>query len=113
MPPQGFDDGLAAQDAVAAERERFVEEHDSRAIGHGRIEAEQPGAFAFVALDRAVEPFELGGDDLVLVGWRAGDHGALGGDQLPRVEQRLADLREDVFVELVGADVALRAATHA
>ena len=79
----------------------------------GLVGVEQPGAFALVALEGAVEPLELSGDELVLVGWRAGDHGALGGDQLSGVKQRLADLREDVFVELVGADVALRTAIHA
>jgi hypothetical protein len=44
---------------------------------------------------------------LVLVG-RASDHGALGGDQLSGVKQRLADLLEDILVELVGSDVPLR-----
>ena len=47
------------------------------------------------------------GDELVLVGC-AGEHGALGGEQLLWVKQRLADLIEHVLVELVGADVALR-----
>ncbi len=79
----------------------------------GLVGVDQPGAFALVALQGVVEPLELGGDEFVLVGWRAGDHGALGGDQLPGVKQRLADLREDVFVEFVGADVALWAAIHA
>ena len=79
----------------------------------GLVGVEQPGAFAFMALEGGVESFELSEDEFVLVGWRAGDHGVLGGDQLSWVEQRLAYLREDVFVELVGADVALRAATHA
>jgi hypothetical protein len=53
----------------------------------------------------------LSGDQLVLVGGRFGDHGAFAGDQLPGVEQHLADLRSDVVVEFVGADVALGTAT--
>ena len=79
----------------------------------GLVGVAQSGAFTLVVLDRVVEPLELCGDEFVLVGWRAGDHGVLGGDQLSGVEQRLTYLREDVFVELVGADVALGAATHA
>src|SRR5450755_4113037 len=49
------------------------------------------------------------GDEFVLVGC-TGDRGALGGDELLGVKQRVADLFEDVLVQLVGADVALRTA---
>ena len=35
----------------------------------GLVGVEQPGAFAFVGVERGVEAFELSGDQLVLVGW--------------------------------------------
>ena len=76
----------------------------------GLVGVQQSGALALVAVQRGIEPSELGGDELVLVGRRSGDHGALAGDQLPGVEQDLADLRPDVVVEFVGADVSLGAA---
>ena len=72
---------------------------------------QQPDALALVAVHRGIEPSQLSGDQLVLVGRRSGDHGALARDQLPGIEQHLADLRPDVSVEFVGADVALGAAT--
>ena len=76
----------------------------------GLVGVQQPGALALVAVQRGVEPSQLSGDQLVLVGRRAGDDGALAGDELPGVEKNLADLRPDVVVEFVGADVALGAA---
>jgi hypothetical protein len=97
----------AGRDGVGAAGE-FVEFNQPGLVG-----VEQPGALVVLVLDGDVGSLELSGDELVLVGWRAGDHGAPVGDQLPGVKQRPADLREDVLVELVGANVALRAATHA
>ena len=73
------------------------------------VGVKQPGALAPVCVDRRVQALELRGDELVWVGC-AGDQGALGGDQLLGVKQRLADLLKDVLVKLVGADVALRTA---
>ena len=70
------------------------------------VGVKQPGALALRGVERCVQALELRGDKLVLVRG-AGDQGALGGDQLVGVKQRLADLFEDVLVELVGADVAL------
>ena len=74
------------------------------------VGVEQSGSLSLAALEGAVEALELGGDELVLIDWGAGDHGALGGDQLSGVQQGLADLLEDVLVELVRADVDLGAA---
>jgi len=75
----------------------------------GLVRVKQPGALALIRVDGRVQPLELCGDELVLVGC-AGNHRALGSDQLLGVKQRLADLFEDVPIELVGADVALRTA---
>ena len=75
----------------------------------GLVGVKEPGSLAFLGVDGAVQALELRGDEFVLVGC-AGDEGALGGDELLGVKQRLADLFEDVLVELVGADVTLRTA---
>jgi hypothetical protein len=60
-------------------------------------------------LELAAQPGQLGADQVVVVRRRGGDDGALAGDQLGGLEQRAANLGEDVGVEVIGADVALGA----
>ena len=76
----------------------------------GLVGVEQPAAFAFGLVALALQGGELRADQLVVVGWGGGDDCLLAGEQLRWVEQRVADLGEDVGVEFVGADVALGAA---
>jgi len=75
------------------------------------VGVEQSRALPLVALERSIQALELCADEFVLVGGGAGDQRALGGDQLPGVKQRLADLTEDVLIQFVGANVALGTAT--
>lgn len=72
----------------------------------GLVGVKQPRALTVLGVDGGVQALELAGDQLVLVG-RAAEHGALAGEQLLWVKQRLADLSEHVLVERVGADRAL------
>jgi len=52
----------------------------------GLVGVEQSGSFSLAALQDGVEAVELGSDELILVDRGAGDHGALGSDQLFRVQ---------------------------
>jgi len=73
----------------------------------GLVGVEQPGALALLGVNRGAQALELARDQLVLVG-RSREHGAFAGEQLLRVQQRLADLPEHVLVQRVGADRAFR-----
>ena len=92
---------MAGGERAAASSELIEVQHA------GLVGVKQPGAFALLGVDGGVQALELAGDQLVLVG-RAGEHGALAGEELLWVKQCLADLPEHVLVELLGADVAFR-----
>ena len=61
-------------------------------------------------VELAVQPGQLGGEQLVVWGGRVDGDGLFPGEEQGRAEQRVADLAEDELVEGVGADVALGAA---
>jgi hypothetical protein len=89
----------------AAERqESSVEVHDPRLAG-----VEEAAALALGQLELALEASQLRGEELVVGRWRAREDGALAGGELLRILEGAANLLKDEGVELIGADVALRA----
>jgi hypothetical protein len=75
--------GVFGSELVAPRGERrgaageFVEVEQRGLVG-----VEQAAAFELALLELAFERGELGADEVVVVGWGAGDDGALAGDQL-------------------------------
>jgi hypothetical protein len=76
----------------------------------GLVQVEQPAAFGLGLVDAALQPGELGGEELVVGCGGAGRQGAFAGEQRVGCEQGAADLVEHERVELVGADLGLAAA---
>ena len=115
QPVLGGELGAACGECLAFVHELAVAGGERAGTSGELVEVEQTGlvgvkqscALGLFGVDDGVQALELGGDQLVLVG-RAGEHGALAGEELLWVKQSLAYLLEHILVELVGADVALR-----
>ena len=102
--------------AFAGHASLALSEFSASALGLGEIEdaglveVGQSSPFGFAGVEAALEPVELGGEELVVGGGGVGQDGLFAGEEQLGAEERGAELVEDELVESVGPDHAFAAA---